>query len=78
MTTEIAHTPNGNTLYAKLDYGNMPSGLYKFLIPAGTWQWRVSVQTYNDPAPAKALAQPDLWDSICRTVAIAEQGVAKP
>lgn len=39
MTTEIAHTLNGNAMYAKLDYSNMPSGLYKFLIPAGTWQW---------------------------------------
>lgn len=51
--TELLHIRAGNTLrHAQAD---LPSGLYRIQIPAGTKLWRVSVQTYLYDAPARAL-----------------------
>lgn len=53
MTAELIHTCIGSTLYNTTHA--MPSGIYRMLVPAGTRVWRVSVQTYLHPAPARAL-----------------------
>ena len=52
--TELHHVRAGNTLrHAQAD---LPSGLYRILIPAGAHLWRVGVSTYLHDAPARALA----------------------
>lgn len=75
--TELHHTRSGDTLrHAQAD---LPSGLYRILIPAGAKLWRVSVQTYLYDAPARALlafdappvapgtpAGPDTRDTLAR------------
>ena len=77
MTTELLHVRSGDTLrHAQAD---LPSGLYRIQIPAGTKLWRVSVQTYLYDAPARALlafdappvapgtpAGPDTRDTLAR------------
>lgn len=50
---DLHHVLTGTTLYHTAH--DMPSGLYRMLVPAGTRLWRVSVQTYLYPAPARAL-----------------------
>lgn len=75
--TELHHIRTGDTLrHAQAD---LPSGLYRIQIPAGTKLWRVSVQTYLFDAPARALlaldappvspgtpAGPDTRDTLAR------------
>ena len=54
MTTELLHIRAGETLrHAQAD---LPSGLYRILIPAGTHLWRVGVSTYLYNTPARGLA----------------------
>lgn len=53
MTTELHHSLTGDAL--RHTAHDLPSGLYRILIPAGTKLWRVSVQTYLFDAPARAL-----------------------
>lgn len=57
MTTELIHTRTGNTCRYK--QSDLPSGLYRILIPAGTHLWRTGVQTYLSDEPASALASFD-------------------
>lgn len=49
----LTHTLTGDTL--RHTAHDLPSGLYRILIPAGAKLWRVSVQTYLYDAPARAL-----------------------
>ena len=44
MVQELTHTRTGDTLRYK--QADLPSGLYRILIPAGTHLWRTGVQTY--------------------------------
>ena len=53
MTQELTHTRTGNTLrHAQSD---LPSGLYRILIPAGTHLWRSAADTFLADEPASAL-----------------------
>ena len=75
--TDLHHTRSGDTLRHSVH--DLPSGLYRILIPAGARLWRVSVQTYLYDAPARALlafdappvapgtpAGPDTRDTLAR------------
>ena len=52
MITEINQQKHENTLRWKI--ADMKSGTYKFLLPAGTLAWDISIQTYkyNEPCVA--------------------------
>lgn len=54
MTTELIHTRTGNTCRYK--QSDLPSGLYRILIPAGTHLWQVGINTYLSDDPASAYA----------------------
>ena len=51
---ELIHIRSGDTL--RCAEHDLPSGLYRILIPAGTHLWRVGISTYLHDAPASALA----------------------
>lgn len=52
QATELPHALAGDTLrHAAHD---LPSGLYRILIPRGANLWRVGMQTYRYPEPARA------------------------
>ena len=54
MAQELTHTRTGNTLRYK--QADLPSGLYRILIPAGTLLWQVGINTYLSDEPASAYA----------------------
>lgn len=57
MAIELIHNLEGATLYNSIP--NLPSGVYKILIPKGTHHWRVSVEAYKAPEPATAILAMD-------------------
>ena len=57
MSTELIHKLSGDAL--RNAESDLPSGLYKIHIPAGTAAWRVGVQTYRVDEPATALLAMD-------------------
>ena len=54
MVQELTHTRTGDTLRYK--QADLPSGLYRILIPAGTHLWATGINTYLSDEPASAHA----------------------
>ena len=54
MAQDLTHTRTGDTLRYK--QADLPSGLYRILIPAGTLLWQVGINTYLSDEPASAYA----------------------